>query len=131
MKKIAFLIALVLSVGIWGCEDKEENKIECYKLYDEKLQENDFSKEGVVIYSEEYKEFVLAYYTTWEHEIDFADYYLFCPQLEPKYCKEGIKLKVKGKLYLGTEPDKNGNRPKGGALMGAYRFKDYTITKIK
>ncbi len=137
MKKLILFSALALFVfATVGCEkNKEEQKEEkeqkkCYKLYYEKLQKSNFTQEGVVTYSNEYKEYMLVHGTTSEG-IDFAKYYLFCPQLEPKFCKEGIKLRVIGNLYHGAEPSEDGTHPKGGALMGVYRLKNYTITQIK
>ncbi len=135
MKKLILFSALaLLFFATVSCdknkEEKEEQQGKCYKLYYEKLKKSNFTQEGVVTYSDEYKEYMLAYYTSFKGG-DFAKYYLFCPQLEPKFCKEGIKLRVIGNLYLGAEPSEDGTRPKGGVLMGVYRFKDYTITQIK
>ncbi len=59
MKKITFLVALFLSVGIWGCEDKEENKNDnIYEITDFSYTEckpqtkSDYPKEYLELKSE-------------------------------------------------------------------------------
>ncbi len=128
MKKIIFLIALFLSLGIMGCKDdkttdkpveKKEYKVHtcCLELYGEDWVKENYAEEGVITYAEKYEAFVLKTNTD--------QLRLLCPPLEEEFCKEGLKVKVKGHVFEGTE-DETGDIKKSKIT----RFKEYTITKI-
>ncbi len=134
MKKLIVFSALALLVfATVGCEkNKEEQKDKCYKLYDEMLLKNNFSEKGVVLYSKDYGEYVIAELAKdGTYSKDNID--LVCPPLAKEFCKEGLKVKIDGKLFSGriysSYPNEDLNAD--GAIAPTYRFKDYKITKLK
>ncbi len=149
MKTKIILLSLLLCIGILSCNENKENLLQeekliqkddstkktkdCFKSDDEKLEKKHFFIKGVVTYSVHYKEYIML--PTENNSQWLAYEYLFCPKLDPKYCKEGLKIKASGKLYRGIDPASRGHkgdtRPKGGCLFDVYRFRDYRITEIK
>ncbi len=102
---------------------------DCFISEDEKLLKKHFWLEGVVKYSDFYKEYVVVY--KGDNPEWFSTEHLFCPNLEPKFCKEGLKVKVRGEHYLGHEPYKFDPDYPGGCFFDVYRFRNYRITEIK
>ncbi len=109
------------------------SKEECFKSYNEKLEKKQFALKGVVKYSDFYKEYILVS----EEKKEGGKYYyegmenLFCPNLDSKFCKEGLKISVEGEYYIGEEYDYKGSKPKGGALISVFRFRNYKAIKIE
>ncbi|PID88077.1 MAG: hypothetical protein CSB06_02325 [Bacteroidia bacterium] len=137
MKKIVLFSAVALWIfATVGCDKKDKNKKEydetlCPKLYYEHILDEGITIDGVIKYSEKHKQYGI--YTEkdlhWSYKI-----LLFCPLLESQYCKEGLKLKVKGDLYIGTieedlypAPSEDDSLPPGGAAIATRLFRDYTI----
>ncbi len=145
MKTKVILLALFLCIGIWSCNKNKENPLQeekliqkndstkktkdCFKSYNEKLLKKHFWLEGVVKYSDFYKEYVVVY--KGDNPEWFSTEHLFCPNLEPKFCKEGLRVKVRGEHYRGAELSKDGSKPQGGVYFPVYRFRNYRITEIK
>ncbi len=125
------ILTLLLFFGM-GSKAQEEKKYNCcFELYGEKLTDKDISVEGVVKYFKEYGEYGIY---VEKDEMWSKTEHLFCPPLKNEFRKEGLKVTVKGKRYVGVAkapfPPKPG-APPGGALFPTCRFRNYTIIKVR